>query len=271
MNSYLYPTIDILKVPGHRSTEPALSELFDAKRERDNRENTFNPNLLTDDDKREEYLASILNKLRIRGMALKYQIYEIGRLLCDAKRVLSHGEFKPWIVEHFDHSYRTAKNCMNVYMVCLGQPEIVQYFNPSCLYIICSPKFPPDLKTALFENVTGPVDLNRKELVETALKFRNGEIDIESEDVQRILQDQKNLDLKERYCIELRALKSIIRTRFKKIQALYSKRSSHPLIKPHSATPMEEMDWSDEIDEKITDFLGSLEYSIRKLKSETVA
>jgi hypothetical protein len=150
MNSYLYPTIDILKVPVHKSTEPALSELFDAKRERDTRESTFKPDLLLP-DQREEYLASILNELRKRGLALRYQIYEIGRLLCDAKRVLSHGEFKPWILEHFDHSYRTAKNCMNVYMVCLGQPEIVHYFNPSCLYIICSPKFPPNLKTALFE------------------------------------------------------------------------------------------------------------------------
>jgi hypothetical protein len=122
-----------------------------------------------------------------------------------------------------------------------------------------------------FENVTGPVDLNRKELVETALNFRNGEIDIESEEVQKILHDQKDLDLKERYCIELRALKSIVRTRFKKIQELYSKRSSHPLIKPRSVTPMEETDWTDEIDDKITGFLCALGHEIRKLESEMVA
>ena len=108
---YTYQTVDMVKVPGHRNTDPAMWDLFGAVHVRKEREENYNGNLLKDEQK-EGYLDSIREELYLRSRSLKYQIYEIGRLLCEAKKHLEHGEFKPWVEEHFEHGYRTAYNCI---------------------------------------------------------------------------------------------------------------------------------------------------------------
>ena len=42
--SYTYPTIEIAKVPGHKSSEPSVARIFEAIRIRDGREKSYNRN-----------------------------------------------------------------------------------------------------------------------------------------------------------------------------------------------------------------------------------
>ena len=67
---YTYQTLEITKVPCHKSTEPALRELFSARYERDNRERKFDPKILNETDQ-EDYLESIETELKKRGRAMK--------------------------------------------------------------------------------------------------------------------------------------------------------------------------------------------------------
>jgi hypothetical protein len=259
--NYTYEKTELIKVPSYKSSEPALSALFEAKRLRDEREKTFDPDFVIG-DRREEYLASVGEELQVRGRAVKYHIYEIGRLLCDAKRLLPHGEFQPWVEEHFEHSYRTAKNCMHVYEVCMGQPEVLEYFSATCLEIICAPNFPADLRTALFENVKGPVAVNKKRLVQVGIKFRNGEIGIESPAVQELLHRQLEFDARERCKIELKALETIIRDRWQRITQNIRQHGSQPLI-TERRDPQE---WIDKIEAMIVGFQAELHSKIGELE-----
>ncbi|MDD4274278.1 MAG: DUF3102 domain-containing protein [Desulfobacter postgatei] len=225
-DDYTIPKTEFVKVPGTRSTEPGLSYIFDALKARDKRAG-LNPDK---PDQKEEILDSIRDELQSRGIALKYQVFEIGRALCSAKKILAHGEFKPWVAANFDHSFKTAHNCMKVFEVCAGNPEFVEYFTPSCLYVICSPKFPEDLRKALFDNISGPVDVTKKDVVEIGMKYKMGAITIHDEPIQKLLREQKQRTLFEKHHIELKALKGIIENRFKRIKGIIDNGPDNPLI-----------------------------------------
>ena len=85
--------IENKKVLGFKTTEPALQQLFEAKRLKDEREKSFK----NDAEKRaniEDYVNSIEVGLKVRSKAFRYHIFEIGKLLCELKRILPHGNFQ---------------------------------------------------------------------------------------------------------------------------------------------------------------------------------
>ncbi len=226
---YTYPKVEIQRLPGYRTSDPALNDLFEALYIRKEREKSFDGDSLPD-KKKAEYLISLGEELQARAKALKYQYFECGRVLCEAKKHLPHGEFQPWVENHFEHGYRTGHNCMKVYEACMGHPEVVQYFNPSCLYLIAKPSFPEGLREALFDGARGPVDVSKKELVQVAMKFKNGEVSTDSEEVQKILKKQRDITIWERYKIELKALGRLIDDRLEKIKRLFILYPINPLI-----------------------------------------
>jgi len=227
--SYTLRTIDYQKVPGHKTTEPSLDVVFQAKYLKDKREASLDGNSLSAED-REEYIDSIGEELKLRTKSFKFQIYEIGKLLCEAKKQLPHGKFRPWLDKYLEFSYKSAANFMKVFKVCMGHPELVEYFNPSCLYILCSPSFPEDLREAIFDGVKGPVDVNKKELVRLTLKYRNNEISIYDKEVQGLLIKERESSLWEKYKIELEALKVLIDSRLERIKKLSVINPINPLI-----------------------------------------
>lgn len=252
MDPYTFQTKEFEKVPGHRPTEPGLQANFEAIRERDFREETQH----SDD----EYLESIKNELQQRSRSFKFQIYEIGKLLYEAKQQLPHGEFKPWVESNFEHGYRTAHNCMKVYLACMGNPEVVEYFNPSCLYIISKPSFPDDLREALFDNVKGPAEVDKKELIELSMKYKNGEISTEDEEVQRVLKTQRDKSIWEKYKIELEALEMLVNQRAEKIENVSKINPNNPLIDDNEQESGEE-----EVSAQLEDTLNSIRAQIRTL------
>jgi len=229
MDAYTYQSTDLQRVPKYKSTEPALVATFEAIRERDNRQARFDSKLKIDQGK-EDYLESIKNELKHRSRAFKFQIFEIGKLIYEAKKKLLHGEFQPWIEENFDHGYRTAHNCMKVFLACMGHPEVVEYFNPSCLYLIANPSFSDDFRKALFDGVKGPVDIKKKDLIYLSMKIKNNEITIEDEEVQALLVKERSLTLLERCGIELKSMKEYIDQRQEKIRSIINTYSPNPLI-----------------------------------------
>lgn len=227
---YTSKTLDITKVPGHGTEELGIQKLSEAIRLRDEREISFNGYSLTG-DKREEYLDSIKEELNARCKGLKHQIFEIGKLLFVVKKILPHGEFKPWINDNFEFCYETALNYRKVYIACMGHPEIVKYFKPACLYVISKPDFPGGLREALFEGVKGPVDIKKKDLVQLALKFKKGELKITDKEVQDLLIRQRDISLWEEYKIELKTLNQLISKRLERIVKLSRIQTVNPLIK----------------------------------------
>jgi len=226
---YTYTTVEIVKVLGHRSTEPAIGILFEAIRLRDEREANFKGEFKTE-IVREDYLHSIKEELKLRSQGFKYQIYEMGKLLCEAKIILPHGQFQLWLDKNFEFGYRTAHNLMKVFQACMGHPEVVKYFNPSCLYIMSKPSFPDDLRDALFDGAKGPVDIKEKDLVKIAIKYKNGEITTSDQEVQNILKKQRDISLWEKYKIELKSLNILIAERLERIMRLSVIHSVNPLI-----------------------------------------
>jgi len=222
-------TLDITKVTGHRTEHLYIQKLNEAIGFRDEREKSFKRNLSTEE--REKYLDSLKEELNTSCNRLKHQIFEIGKLLFLVKKNLPHGEFKPWINDNFEFCYETALNYMKVYTVCIGNPEIVEYFKPSSLYVISNPKFPEGLREALFKGVKGPVDIKKKDLVALALKFKKGELQITDKEIQDLLIRQRDISLWEEYNIELKALNQLISKRLGRIVELSRIQRTNPLIK----------------------------------------
>lgn len=229
IDAYSYPMVKFEKVINNVTTEPTLQATFDAKREKERRlhEVSRESNSIGNN---QEYLESLSMVLKYRSRALKHQLFEIGRLLYEAKKNLSHGEFKPWIESNFQQGYRTATNCMNVYLACFGNPSVVEFFNPSCLYIIAKPSFPIDLREALFDGVKGPVDLQVKEIVEIGQKFKKGILTLESDEIQSLLVRQEKLSIWKRCYDELAMLENCIKKRFDIIQGIPKNHMVNPLL-----------------------------------------
>src|SRR4030042_185321 len=97
----------------------------------------------------EDRLGRIVKEVKHRVLICKKEIFNIGELLVEAKKIVGHGNFKKWIADTFDFSYETANNFMNVYNACLANPSLVGTIKASVLYQISSPGFPPDLREHL--------------------------------------------------------------------------------------------------------------------------
>ena len=143
---------------------------------------------------------------------------------------LPHGKFQPWIDKNFEFCYRTAANFMKVYKACMGHPEVVKYFNPSCLYVISKPGFPKDLRAALFNGAKGPVDIKEKDLVEIALNFKKGEVKTTDQEIQDLLKKQKDISHWKKFKIELEALNILITNKVERMEKLLTVNSFNPLI-----------------------------------------
>jgi hypothetical protein len=219
--------------PSITDTEPTITEIDLALKVRAKRERQFNRERLHPGHPQvAEYVDSVKEEVHIRSRSLTYQIFEIGKLLVDAKELLPHGSFDKWIEENFHFSKSTAINFCRVYRVCLGQPELVEFFKPSILYHLCAPGFPKDLREAIFDNVTGVFDLSKKELLELAIKYNRGEIGLDSPEVQGFLRRQKDGKYYKRLKILLGGLRRVLEVQRAKITSVVRRDMANPLIDP---------------------------------------
>jgi hypothetical protein len=232
--SYTYHAQETIKVPTIKETEPAYFEIYKARGVRFNREQEFDRSTLKHNkEKTGCYLDSLAEEITHRSNALKHQIYEIGRLLCDVKKLLPHGKFDSWVEKKTSFSKSTTLNFMRVYTACVGYPEVVQFFKPSALYTITGPGFPRQFRDRLFIQAYSERranDIGRNKLLEIIHKFRRKELTMESNEVQDLLKIEKDRDFYFLYKEELVALEMILQDRLRKFEILDSKFISNPLL-----------------------------------------
>lgn len=156
------------------------------------------------EERKSSCLGEIIRQVNEKISNIKLKTFEIGCMLTAAKKIVEHGEFQKWIEDNFDFSYPTANNFMNVYRYCLGRPDLVVKMKPSILYQIASPKFPEDLREYIFENWNYLEEIKTKPLQEICTRFKNGEIDLDSPEVQQLVSYRQDLDSHELYDHKIR-------------------------------------------------------------------
>lgn len=63
----------------------------------------------------ERTLGIVAAEIRALTASMLCNVIEIGRRMCEAKEMLGHGEFLPWIEEHTGYSKSTANNFMRLF------------------------------------------------------------------------------------------------------------------------------------------------------------
>jgi len=120
-------------------------------------------------------LDGIADEIRIRIKITKQEIFNIGELLYEAKKILKDG-FRKWIDDQFDFSYETAHNFMNVYKALFGHDQLVENVKSSILYKISAPSFPDDLREYLLTR-GGLREITNRKLDDLIGKYKEGGIE----------------------------------------------------------------------------------------------
>lgn len=162
-------------------------------------------------------LPAIAEEVRLRIHITKREIFTIGELLYEAKKILQ-GEFKQWIEDNFDFGYDTANNFMNVYKHLFGHRGLVDKVKSSILYRISAPSFPDELREYLISQ-GGLRDITGRKLDTFMKKYKEGGIDAIQEDFEKMTEGFRlheqisyTLDLIEMASRELIKLKQKIET-----------------------------------------------------------
>jgi hypothetical protein len=276
--SYTYITQEQINVPAIRETEPALSELYLARQERmqreqklfigANRRRSHRPDRKSAPDYVEDYLESAAKEIHHRHKSLKHEIFEIGKIFCDVKKFIPHGEFLSWVEQKTPYSISTAENFMRVYEACLGYPEVTQFFKPSELYVICQPRFPQEFRDELFikaHRERRENDIGREKLLEIMHKWKRGEIQIDSPEVQNLLMIENNREYFHFYKRELEALQAILETRLKKFEKLDAKFISSPLLENDKDAKADEYC---EVLDMIKGFIADVKFKIQNINPD---
>lgn len=112
-------------------------------------------------------LTKIEREVQTRIIAIKLDAYEIGKFLCEAKDMLSHGSFQDWIESTFadDLPYSTAYFYMKIYKTFKDVPGKVQYIPTKYLTILTQNQFPEETLQLIKEKLEeDPEALKPKQL-----------------------------------------------------------------------------------------------------------
>jgi hypothetical protein len=87
---------------------------------------------------RKKQLDQLASKLRSALRRETTNIIEIGELLLKSRKLLEHGEWQPWLKEHFDLSYRSAVYYTKAaeYAAGKGKSATIAYLAPTVLYAL---------------------------------------------------------------------------------------------------------------------------------------
>lgn len=95
--------------------------------------------------------ALIVIRDRIKSRNDKYQL-ETGRDLLDAKAILPHGQFGPWVKENFGWSTSTVNNFMNAAKLVDELPKMGD-LKPSAIMALAAPSTPETVKSEVLADL----------------------------------------------------------------------------------------------------------------------
>ena len=99
-------------------------------------------------------LLKIQTEIETRIINIKRDIFQIGKLLFRAKKILPHGTFQKWIEDTFQNElpYSTAHFYMRVFETFKDKQKSVQYIPTKYLLMMVSGDFPHDVKEMIAED-----------------------------------------------------------------------------------------------------------------------
>lgn len=123
-------------------------------------------------------LLSLQSDIQVRIFNIKNDMYEIGKDLYEAKKILPYGYFIPWIKETFNNeiAYNTARMYMKIYTIFKDHPRSVKYIPSKYLLMITSGKFPSEIVKTLNQNPESIDKYMLEEINEIYTTFKEGKI-----------------------------------------------------------------------------------------------
>lgn len=137
-------------------------------------------------------LEGLATEIKVRVKICKKEIFKIGELLIEAKRLSGHGNFQQWVENNCEFSYERANNFMNAYKYCFGFFEFLETVPLSIIYKVASPKFPSEFREYLF--TTGDIKLINvnSEIGNLLAEYKNGEIDLTSPGLNKLFKAKRD-------------------------------------------------------------------------------
>lgn len=154
--------------------------IADVKRRRELARDKISPDEIMDGTTKSEkaQLLQIETDIRTRLINMKQDAYHVGQLLSQAKKILQHGQFQPWIGYFFksDLTYSTAYFYMRIYDTFEGSPSLVKYIPTTYLLMLTQKKFPEKLLEHIKKHPEKIGKENLKQVNEVYDLFKKGEI-----------------------------------------------------------------------------------------------
>ncbi len=99
-------------------------------------------------------VLSIQGEINDRMQSIKTNVYEIGKLLAEAKEILGYGKFKPWIEETWGKTlpYSTAALYKAVFEKFAGRPDVVEAFPLTFLQQVKQGTFPDTVLETILDD-----------------------------------------------------------------------------------------------------------------------
>ncbi|MGO9378502.1 MAG: hypothetical protein ACLP29_08100 [Dissulfurispiraceae bacterium] len=224
-----------------KNTEPAIEALREALRIRTDRERNHDR---ADFNDFAGYLNSIKKEIGFRVLASKHQVFEIGKLIYEAKvfvsewcrgksentRMLGRGYFSSWLEDNFPLSRSSIMNFVRVYKACLGFEESVKYFPASTLYLMSEPRFPKDVREYLLQNAKKRFKGKRAEIMELAARVQSGEIAYDGKEIRRILGNSVEHTVATNIVRELAGIEKSLASHKKAIEERQNRSVAEPLV-----------------------------------------
>jgi len=224
-----------------RETEPGIEALKEALRIRVNRERKHDR---ADFNDFTGYLESVKKEISYRVVASKHQVFEIGRLIYEARifasnwaqgksaerRIQAKGYFSKWLDDNFPVSRSSILNFVRVYKACLGFEETVKFFPASTLYLITEPRFPKEVRQYLLENVNNTFKGKRGEVLEMAAKLQNGQIEYDGPEMQRVLRNNVEHTVAANVVRELKGIERTLSSHKKSLEGKQGRSVAEPLV-----------------------------------------
>lgn len=234
-------TMEAYKSAYEKGMEVGVAALAQAVKIRAEREKKFDR---TDWNDLPGYLNSVRSEINFRVTALKHQVFEIGKLIYEAKaflaeygrnkseegRMRAKGYFSQWLNDNFPLSRSTALNCVRVYKACLGYEEAVQYFGASTLYLMSEPRFPKKVREYLLQNVNERFQGKRAEILDMVAKLQSGQIEFGGPEMKRILGNSLEHSVATQVVREFSKLESALKGHRKALEDMQNRSLLEPLL-----------------------------------------
>jgi hypothetical protein len=103
----------------------------------------------------ETQLAEHARAIRQLGRRVVADVIEVGKRLAEAKELLGHGNWLPWLQREFQWSASTAENYIRLYNLSAKFATVVNLpdlqLDLRSLYLLAAPSTPPEARRVIFE------------------------------------------------------------------------------------------------------------------------